>query len=342
MTSPTSAQGLPRHFGTRRIGIGRAHGKIILIGEHAAVYGAPALAGPVPQLPVTASVAQLPDAEGGSGEASFSVTSAVTGTVAMKATDGLQRLVVEFKERTEVTDQQHIDVVVDCEIPLGRGLGSSAACARAIVLGLADLYDRELDEDTVFELVQIAENVAHGRASGVDALATGARAPFLFSAGTADTLPTARETPIGLDGFLVIADSGEAGGTREAVEMLRASFGREEGSQERFLTRANELTGAAVRDLAEGRVAELGESFTAYHELLRAAALSTQRIDALVEAALAAGSHGAKISGGGLGGCMIALADGTDQARHIETRLREAGAARTWTTPLKRSTDRAS
>jgi mevalonate kinase len=208
LTSPTSAQGLPDESGTRRIGIGRAHGKIILIGEHAVVYGAEALAVPVPQLPVTASVAQLPDAQGGSGEVSFSVTSSVSGTVAMQATDGLQRLVEEIKERTEVTDEAHIDVVVDCAIPLGRGLGSSAACARAIVLGLADLFDRELDETSVFELVQIAENMAHGRASGVDALATGAPAPIRFSGGTA------QELRIGFDGFLVIADSGAAGRRR--------------------------------------------------------------------------------------------------------------------------------
>ncbi|MFD5424717.1 mevalonate kinase [Streptomyces sp. NPDC127084] len=335
LTSPTSAQGLPGEIGTRRIGIGRAHGKIILIGEHAVVYGAEALAVPLPQLPVTATVARLPGPDNRTGEVSFSVTSSVSGTVALQATDGLQRLVKEIKERAEVTDEAHIDVLVDCAIPLGRGLGSSAACARSIVLGLADLFDHELDESAIFELVQIAENIAHGRASGVDALATGAPAPIRFRGGTA------RELRVGFDGFLVIADSGAAGETKAAVELLLSAFVHDPGAQEDFVRRATELTGSAVSDLAHGRAEDFGSSLTSYHALLGSAGLSTERIDSLVDAALAAGSLGAKISGGGLGGCMIALAGGPAQARRIETRLQDAGATRTWIAPLGRSTDHA-
>lgn len=73
---------------------------------------------------------------------------------------------------------------------------------------------------------------------------------------------------------------------------------------------------------------------TDYHALLRAARLSTGAIERLVEAALAAGSLGAKITGGGLGGCMIALAP-PERAREVTRRLHEAGAVQTWLIPLK-------
>ncbi|MCT2589165.1 hypothetical protein LHJ74_04305 [Streptomyces sp. N2-109] len=56
----------------------------------------------------------------------------------------------------------HLDAVIDCAIPPSRGLGSSAACARAVVRALADLFGREVEESTVFDSVQTAENVAHG------------------------------------------------------------------------------------------------------------------------------------------------------------------------------------
>lgn len=331
MTLPTPAPGVPDNRGSRLFGFGRAHAKAILLGEHAVVYGAPALAIPVPQLTVTASAAQSARTPGRDGGISFAMTGSASGPVVMQATDGLRRLVAEFRETTGVTEGPHLDVLLDCAVPPGRGLGSSAACARAVVLALADLFGRDLDARTVFDLVQTAENVAHGTASGVDALATGAPSALLFTAGTAE------EPDIGFDGVCVVADSGTAGRTKDAVALLRRAFERRPGARDEFVRRVTRLTRAAVRDLAAGRAEGLGTRLTACHALLADAGLSTPRIDALVDAALAAGSPGAKISGGGLGGCMIALAENADLAPGIEERLRAAGAVRTWAVPLGRT-----
>ena len=73
---------------------------------------------------------------------------------------------------------------------------------------------------------------------------------------------------------------------------------------------------------------------TANHELLAGAGLSTDLIDTLVETALSAGALGAKISGGGLGGCMIALTREPHRAQAVARRLRAAGAVRTWVVPV--------
>lgn len=223
----------------------------------------------------------------------------------------------------------HLDVIIDGSIPLGRGLGSSAACARAVVLALADLVGRQVSQRTVFDLVQTAENVVHGRASGVDAMTVGASAPLLFQAGAA------QELKVGCDGLFVIADSGDVGSTKEAVALLRKGFEQHAGAQERFLRLATELTDEAVRALADGKPEELGSRLTEYHGLLRAAGLSTDRIEAMVGAALSAGSLGAKITGGGLGGCVIALTQ-PEQAREVTRQLHEAGAVQTWVVPLRR------
>jgi len=338
--------------GTR--GVGRAHGKAILLGEHAVVYGAPALAIPVPQLTVTANAARLLCPDDGPDKVSFAMTGPRSASVTQLATDGLQRLVADFKKTAGVAGPMCVDVLINCTIPQGRGLGSSAACARAAVLAFADLYDRRLDTRTVFDLVQASEKVAHGRASGIDALATGATSPILFRSGTARELPiplpgdgpsqppepadghadTSR--PFGLDGLFVIADSGVSGSTKDAVEMVRRKFERNPDMRTEFVRRVTRLTSAAVRDLACGRSSDFGARLTENHRLLREIGLSTDRIDALVDAALAAGSQGAKISGGGLGGCMIALAGGPRQAQAVVRRLHEAGAVRTWVVPAER------
>ncbi|MBK3580434.1 mevalonate kinase [Streptomyces sp. MBT65] len=328
LTLPTSAEGVPDSRRTRSVGIGRAHAKAILLGEHAVVYGAPALALPIPQLTVTASAGWSSQPGDGQGDLSYTVTGSPSRAMVTQASDGLRRLTAEFRARMGVSGRPHLDVILDGAIPHGRGLGSSAASSRAIAFALADLFGRELDEATAFELVQTAENMAHGRASGVDAMTVGALRPLLFQAGRT------RELRLGCEGLFIVADSGEPGSTREAVELLREGFERRPGARARFVRRAARLTEAAQLDLAEGRAGDLGRRMTDYHALLRAARLSTGPIERLVDAALGAGSLGAKITGGGLGGCMIALAP-PQRAREVTRRLHEAGAVQTWLVPLK-------
>lgn len=316
--------------GTARnpVGIGSAHGKAILLGEHAVVYGAPALAIPVPQLTATASAALLEREPSGVDEIAFTLTGPGSAPVVTQATNGLRQLVAEFKELTGVDGHPAIDILVDCMVPPGRGLGSSAACARAVVLALANLFNRKLDARMVFDLVQASETVAHGKSSGVDAAATGLPYSILFSDGTA------RQLRICFDGLFVIADSGTAGRTKDAVELLRDRFDRTPGAREDFVHRVSSLAIAAVRDLGDSRASDFGARLTANHKLLAEAGLSTDLIDDLVETALTAGALGAKISGGGLGGCMIALAREPHRAQVLARRLRAAGAARTWVVPV--------
>ncbi|WUV40739.1 mevalonate kinase (plasmid) [Streptomyces sp. NBC_01483] len=334
MTLPTSVEGVSENHRARSVGIGRAHAKAILLGEHAVVYGAPALALPIPQLTATASAGWSSPASDTQGDLSFTMTGSASRAVVTQASDGLRRLTAAFKARMGVPGRPHLDVILDGAIPPGRGLGSSAANSRAIILALADLFGRELAESTAFDLVQTAENVTHGRASGVDAMTVGAAGPLLFQKGEA------QELTIGCDSLFIVADSGTAGSTKEAVELLREGFRRRAGAQERFLRRAAQLTDEAKQALAEGEPDKLGSRLTDYHQLLRAAGLSTDRIDAMVEAALKAGSLGAKITGGGLGGCVLAMTQ-PEQAREVARQLHEAGAVQTWVVPLRRLADHA-
>ncbi|MEV6752854.1 mevalonate kinase [Streptomyces sp. NPDC051214] len=340
--------------GRDRTGVGRAHGKAILLGEHAVVYGAPALAIPVPQLTVTAKATRHSCPGDGADEVSFSMKGAGSAGPTPLATDGLRRLVAEFKEMTDVVGRMCVDVLIDCTIPQGRGLGSSAACARAAVLAFAELFDRRLDAQAVFDLVQASEKVAHGRASGIDALATGSTAPLLFRAGTARELPlslpgdgpahpqrqtghsTGTSRHVAFDGVFVIADSGVGASTRHAVERLRRKFERDAEARTDFVDKVSSLTDAAADDLAHGRRGDFGARMTENHRLLRGIGLSTDLIDALVDAAIAAGGLGAKISGGGLGGCMIALVEEPRRAQAVVRRLRETGAIRAWVVPTGR------
>ncbi|WP_405164562.1 mevalonate kinase [Nocardia sp. NBC_01499] len=311
-------------------GAGRAHGKAILVGEHTVVHGTPAIAFPLPALSVSAVAAP-----GGSLTADspagqqFRFTAGHTLTPA-DALSGPQVAVEEALRRWGLAGAI-VDVVVDCAIPPARGLGSSAACAGAAVRAVADLYGRSIDAETVYELVQCGEQVAHGRASGVDASAVSAAGPIWFHAGVA------RPMTIGLDAALVLADSGTFGATQHAVAAVRRKLERDPLGANRLLGRAGELIGSAAAELAAGQAEPLGKTLLAFQDLLAELGVSTPQIDALVAAAMDAGSLGAKLTGGGLGGCVLALTETGSAAAQVSAALRKAGAVQTWIIPISPS-----
>ncbi|MFJ4094115.1 mevalonate kinase [Kitasatospora sp. NPDC089913] len=308
---------------------GRAWAKVILAGEHAVVHGAPALVLPFPQLSVTAT-AQLAGSSRTRRD-TFSFTMDGSRRPAPGAAEGgndaMCALASAFRAAVGVAEEHRVVVEIDCTVPPGRGLGSSAACAQAALGAMAQLFRVELTSRLAFGLVQVAEQVTHGRASGVDAMAVATSTPLLFRAGTA------RELVPRCEGLLIVADSGTTGHTREAVELLARGFASRSGSREAFVREATDLTEAAERAFTGGRIQDLGTNMNSYHVLLRNAGLSTDAIDAMVRAAVAAGSPGAKITGGGMGGCVIALAH-AGQAQEVARALASAGAVRTWSTPL--------
>ncbi|MGV9821687.1 mevalonate kinase [Nocardia xishanensis] len=312
-------------------GIGRAHGKAILLGEHTVVHGTPAIAFPLPTLSARAVAHRYrPDVsrEGDSVAGQhFRFAAGGIGT-AECASSGAHVAVEEAMRRWGLTGEV-VEVALDCEIPPARGLGSSAACAAAAVRAAADLYDRSLDTGILYELVQCGEQFAHGRASGVDASTAVATGPIWFRAGAA------RGLAIGLDATLVIADTGVPGATQHAVAAVRRKLESDRRAAQRVLEHATDLVESAAADLAAGHAESLGKTLLEFQELLAELGVSTPEIDALVTAAHDAGAYGAKLTGGGLGGCVVALADTGDDAARVRAALSRAGAARTWIVPTR-------
>ncbi|MFH7595710.1 mevalonate kinase [Streptomyces racemochromogenes] len=313
-----------------RIGAGRAHAKAILLGEHAVVYGAPAVALPLPGLSCTASaVLSGPPGHGLRGYRHRDAAGATAGEEAgSRAPQALGYLVEKTVERFCPGEVFGVELVLESGIPVGRGLGSSAACARAAVHALDDLLRLRLSADDVFDLVQLAETRTHGRSSGIDALATGSIGPVLLASGRVSVPRVAAPA------WVVVADSGESGSTREAVALVRDALRRRPGRQASFVSRSATLTARALEALGNGRLDLVGPALTDTHRLLASLGLSTPALDRLVRAALGHGALGAKLSGGGMGGCVIALADTPEAATGIAAELTRQGARETWTASI--------
>ncbi|WIB59591.1 mevalonate kinase [Curtobacterium sp. MCLR17_007] len=309
---------------TPRVGSSSSHGKTILIGEHAVVYGEPALVLPVNDVRVTATVTPTPRATG------HGLTSTVhTGPLDLAPAAVMPTVTaVTATLRWLGAEDQHVHVRVDSDVPTARGMGSSAAVAAAVTAAVADVFGVTLDAETHHELIQECERVAHGRPSGLDARGVVADVPVWFEGGHVE--------PVELSGefVFVVADTGVPGHTRQAVTAVREAHDRDPRAVDALLARLGDLARQARGTLVDGDAQALGATMDAAHGLLATLDVSSDDLDRLVAAARRAGALGAKLTGGGRGGCLLALATDGEHADRIAAALRDAGAAATWTTRI--------
>lgn len=333
-------------------GYGETCAKVILFGEHSVVYGHSAIALPLKNLRMRAVVTNCNESlvpvscKSLSSASCESLASASCESLAsttnldshitlscLDFTGKLSEIPTRFNSiRTAIRASlefagwsgENLHIFTESDFPAERGLGSSAAAAGAIIRAILDYYGVSASDDEIFKLTQTAECVAHGRSSGLDATATAASWPVRFSRGCFDRME------INMRAWLVLADSGCKGMTRETVEALRSRLESnpvEVGAQ---LNKLGEIAAVAEDDLAFGRIENMGKQMTFAHRILADLGVSTAKLDTLVDAACKHGALGAKLTGGGGGGCAIALADSEDAAKRVSEAFKNAGACDTW------------
>jgi len=289
---------------------GFAGGKVILLGEHAVVHGAPALAVGIP-------LGIRVEAEPADGPLRLRIApwglaaAAADGSPAGSALAALARELGLAGSGASLTGEPGL--------PPRAGLGSSAALATAIARALAGLHAASLDDDQLFRAVQASERVFHGNPSGLDATVAIRGGVLRFDRERGATR-LAVEPP-----RVVVAHSGAEGRTSETV----AAFGRwltehpDEGH--RRLARMAELAETGAEALQAGTIEALGEAMDECHAHLSWFGVSTAALDRICDVARGAGALGAKLTGGGGGGCAVALVAGPDEGSAVAGALASAG-----------------
>lgn len=290
--------------------------KVILLGEHAVVYGRPAVALPLPEIRARAEF--LPESS------PFTLDAPQIGLNArideLPPNNAMVQVLRIISSRMgESLPAGRLRVVSD--IPVAAGLGSGAAVTTAIVRVLAAVFDRLLTPQQVSDIVFAGERVFHGTPSGIDNTVIGLERAVLFVGGSP---PEALALGGSFD--LVVADSGDRCETRIAVESVRQSWWRDTPGMERLFDEVGECVGLAVKALRAGSLADLGRLMNRNQELLQAIGVSTPLLAKLVAAACNAGAPGAKLTGAGMGGSVIALAAPGGSAA-IAQSMRAGGAA---------------
>ncbi|MEY8441329.1 mevalonate kinase [Lactobacillaceae bacterium 24-114] len=305
-------------------GIGHSHAKIILMGEHSVVYGQPAIALPLPNVKLTAQLTandkgkQLIESRYFSG--AFSQLP--------EQMKGIHKLINHLMDIFD----GHNDgwtLSIKSDLPAERGMGSSAATAIAIIRAFFEFYGKVLDRETLLQLADIEEKVTHRSPSGLDAATVSSTSPIYFIKGEKGTPIT-----MNLHATMVIADTGIKGATKEAIDAVKTELSVNPTKANERIKHLGKLTNQAKDFLNNDEVEKLGITLTTAHQDLVALNVSNPALDKLVQVANQNNAFGAKLTGGGRGGCMFAITHTALDARRLAVILQANGAQQIWLQPL--------
>ena len=295
-----------------------ASGKVILFGEHAVVYGQPAIAVPVTQVQARAGVEMGLEGQGitivaEDLERSYSLEQAPPDDV-------LRAIVVSTLEHIGVGTKHDLTVTVSSTIPIARGLGSGAAVSTAIVRALGEHFGHPLSTQTISALVYETEKIHHGTPSGIDNTVIAFEKPVYFVRDRKIEIFSVK-SPF----LLVIADTGIASPTKIAVSHVRRAWEREREKYEELFDEIGTIAEMGRQAIERGEIETVGQLMNENHRLLQLISVSSPELEGLVEAAHQSGALGAKLSGAGRGGNIIALVTQETRSR-VDMMLRLAGA----------------
>jgi mevalonate kinase len=305
-------------------------GKTILFGEHAVVYGRPAIAAPLTQLRTEAAV------EDGAAAGVWLRAPNVGREYWLKdaaGDDPFAKAVRVFAQAAGLERLPSLRITVRSSIPIASGLGSGAAMAAAVIRALALHlgYPEVAGNESVSALTYEVETLLHGTPSGIDNTVVSYERPVYF---------VRREPENEIETFsvaaplrLLVADTGIVSTTKAVVGDVRRGWQADPAFYERLFDGCGRVARAARRAIERGQVRQLGLLMAENQAYLRQMGVSSPELETLISAAEESGALGAKLSGAGRGGNAIALVTEESEAT-VQKAMLAAGARHVLTCSL--------
>lgn len=301
---------------------GEAPGKVILSGEHFVVHGEPAIAAPVNGVKTKAEI---------KNEKEIEFSNEISSEEEKNSKTAIKQTIKNTEKKTGKKFEKGLEISSD--IPVSSGMGSSAALAASTARAVSKHHKKNLSDEEISEIAYETEKHFHGNPSGIDNTVVSYRKPVYF---IRDKGPETIE--VGKKMMLLIADTGEKGNTKELVEGVRQRKERNPEKYDPLFEKAGELTNELRNAMQEGKLEEIGELFNENHELLKEIGVSHPKLEKLVNTARESGALGAKLSGAGGGGNMIALVD-KESKENVKQALENAGATNVIETEIPKTVE---
>lgn len=306
----------------------RAYGKLILLGEHAVVYGKPAIAVPLGAVYVDV------DAEANTAGSGITVSAPNWAQPNLPLAEisnmpAITKPIELALRHLDIETSPDVNLHIRSTIPIASGFGSGAALASALIQSMIDFLGQSISKDALNHLVYEVEKIHHGTPSGIDNSVIVYEQPIYF---VRDQI--LQPFSVGRDFHLLVAHVGHATPTYETVSDVRKLY---EAKPERIgliLDHIGQIVEDARALLERGEHNGLGAMMNQNHEWLRQLTVSDESLDHLCQVARENGAWGAKLSGGGRGGNLIALIS-PEQIGQCESALRDAGATQVLHTTIK-------
>lgn len=306
--------------------VASAPAKIILFGEHFVVHGEPAIVLAIDRR-AYAKVERRSDKslhlrstdlnlEASIKNGNFTVTQGDLKEAKMKFEPVLMAVRKVLERHGTNTG---LDVEITSTVPVAAGLGSSAAVVAAVTHAAGTLLEVKMTKEDIFKIAYEAEKIVHGTPSGVDPAISTFGGTLLFQMDTGfKPLEAKTDVP------LVIGDTGVQRSTRIQVEKVNDKRKKYPQVVKPMMQAAREIVLRAMDAFKENDLETLGELMNLNHSLLYGLGVSDESLEWLINAARKAGALGAKLTGAGGGGCMIALTE-NDKLEQIMEAIQRAG-----------------
>jgi mevalonate kinase len=297
-----------------------------LFGEHAVVYGCPALAVPVTQVHADVEISDSHRAGIWIDAPDISLHAELS---TLPPTQALRAVIEAVFQTFNISAPPSLNIKITSSIPVASGLGSGAAVSVALIRALSSTVYGPLSDEQVNALAYDIEKLHHGTPSGIDnTVITYARPVYFVRGQPIETFQVAHSFT------LVIGDTGVSAPTKESVGDVRKLWEADQSRWEQVFAKVGAIVGQARKAIEMGETSLLGPLMDENHALLQEMTVSSPELDRLVLAAKTAGAEGAKLSGGGRGGNMIALVQ-AERAKQVASALMAAGAKRTLVTIIE-------
>ena len=298
-------------------GHGIGFGKAILFNEHFVVYGIPSIVSAIGNY----TVAKVEPYE----KSGFNLDDKRLATPKYKEdklSQQTESFELMFKKMGLDLSKNGVKITLEGNLVAASGIGASAASCVAIARALADSYELDLSDEQINEIAYEGEKGYHGTPSGVDNTASTYGGLIWFQKGEKNVIDRiSLLNPV----EIVIGNTGKVTDTKAAVDGVKQRKEKNLKKYQEIFDRAENIAYLAKRAIQDRAYTNLGKLMNENHKLLQQIEVSSRELDFLVSIARDAGALGAKLTGGGLGGNMLALTPGKELQNKVATAIEKEG-----------------